>query len=373
MDSLKLSNFLRGVSRSPKNPAELIRVCESLKDVADARMAAAFYPSVGVAAFGNGSPADSSATAARIQSRVEALSPTTGQNGIPSLSRVEDPTLSYLTWAPVGDQGAWVAVTTERAPSPRIETLLLSAARHLTALSDLAQRDTFLSLASHELKTPLTSIYGLLQLQMRMIATLQGEQADKQRSFLKVVIRQVERLNELIDGLLDVSRIRNGRFKVDPADVDVAGILRETLTERLEVIATDAGVRIVHDAPESLRAWVDPVRFEEVITNLTMNAIRYSPEGGVVWIHLEDDGERLILKIRDQGSSIPERDRTKIFELFGQTQKTTRLGGLGMGLYISRQIAQLHGGDVRLLESVPGRGNVFEAVFPRKTKISASA
>jgi signal transduction histidine kinase len=180
------------------------------------------------------------------------------------------------------------------------------------------------------------------------------------------VIRQVQRLNELIDGLLDVSRIQNGRFMVEPSEVDVTQIVRETTSARLAVIAQEAVVQIKVESPESLKAWVDPVRMEEVVTNLVMNAIRFSPEGGVVWVRLRDDGGLLRLTVRDQGPCLPMEDRERIFRPFERAQRTSRFGGLGLGLFISRQIAQMHGGNVSLVESVQGKGNVFEASFPTR-------
>jgi signal transduction histidine kinase len=234
--------------------------------------------------------------------------------------------------------------------------------------ADIQIRNQFLSIASHELKTPLTSIYGILQLQERMLR-LKKEQAafpdqERHHNFLKMVIRQVERLNELIDGLLDVSRIQNGRFMVEPMDTDVAALIHDATQARLSVIAQEAGVKINVDSVPSLVAWVDPVRMEEVIINLVMNAIRFSPEGGVVWVKLREEGGAFRLTIRDQGPSIPMEDRERIFQPFERAQRTSRMGGLGLGLFISRQIAQLHGGNVSLVESVPGKGNVFEAYFP---------
>lgn len=271
----------------------------------------------------------------------------------------------------------WILTASSKPIASKEETLLIAAAQHLMTLSsfqqlsnELSLRDQFLSIASHELKTPLTSIYGILQLQERMLRAKPGApfspEQDKQRSFFKIVIRQVERLNELIDGLLDVSRIQNGRFMVEPGETDVSTIARETIDGRLQVLATEAGVKINLDAPETLNAWVDPVRFEEVVTNLTMNAIRFSPEGGVVWVKLREDQEGLILSVRDQGPSVPEADRSRIFQPFERAQRTSRLGGLGLGLFISRQIAQLHQGNVTLAESLPGKGNVLEAHFPMK-------
>jgi signal transduction histidine kinase len=286
----------------------------------------------------------------------------------------------------------WLIVGSSKAFGGREETLLLAAAQRLSSLAQIAGfesgiqlRNQFLSIASHELKTPLTSIYGILQLQERMIRLKQQQGTtplreenpqqtqERQESYLKMVIRQVQRLNELIDGLLDVSRIQNNRFMVEPSDTDVASLVRETAGARLTMIAQEAGVKLNLEAPEHLRASVDPVRMEEVVTNLVMNAIRFSPEGGIVWIRVRDDHELLRLTVRDQGPSVPVEDRERIFQPFERAQRTSRLGGLGLGLFISRQIAQLHGGNVSLVESLPGRGNMFEASFPMGREDSASA
>ena len=188
------------------------------------------------------------------------------------------------------------------------ETLLLisfwlSALSQISSLETAVEiRNQFLSIASHELKTPLTSIYGILQLQERMlrlkaVGTSFPDQ-ERHHGFLKMVIRQVERLNELIDGLLDVSKIQNGRFTVEPTEVDVVPLLQECIESRLKVIAEEASVKLQLESPPSLVAWVDPVRTEEVISNLVMNAIRFSPEGGVVWITLKQEGASFRLIVR---------------------------------------------------------------------------
>jgi signal transduction histidine kinase len=278
----------------------------------------------------------------------------------------------------------WFLVGSAKAIGGKEEIACLAIAQKLATLAECAAleaaiqlRNQFLSIASHELKTPLTSIYGVLQLQQRMLSVKKDEpqavQRERQESYLKMSIRQTQRLNELIDGLLDVSRIQNGRFMAEPSDTDVAVLLRETLTGRLAVIAHEAGVRLTPEAPESLHAWVDPVRMEEVVTNLVMNAIRFSPEGGVVWIRLREEDGTIRLTVRDQGPAVPLEDRERIFQPFERAQRTARFGGLGLGLFISRQIAQLHGGDVKLAESIPGKGNVFEAVFPRQARQSSAA
>ena len=278
-------------------------------------------------------------------------------------------------------ESGWIIVASSKPLGIKEQVLLISIAQKLSELVGINRleaaiqlRNQFLSIASHELKTPLTSIYGILQLQERMARMKKddglagsAEDEERKRSFLKIMIRQVERLNELIDGLLDVSRIQNGRFMVEPTETDVAVVVRDAVNSRLTVIAHEATVTLHMEGPDSFLAVVDPVRLEEVVTNLVMNAIRFSPEGGVVWVKLKGEGGSFRLTIRDQGPSVPVEDRERIFQPFERAQRTSRLGGLGLGLFISRQIAQLHGGNVSLIESVPGKGNVFEAYFPAPT------
>ena len=248
---------------------------------------------------------------------------------------------------------------------------LFNLAKVSIAETEVGIRGQFLSIASHELKTPLTSIYGILQLQERMVRMKPDQtsfpEQERHHSFLKMVIRQTERLNELIDGLLDVSRIQNGRFTVEPSETNIASLLKECTQSRLAIIAKESGVKLNVEAPDSFIAKVDPVRIEEVISNLVMNAIRYSPEGGVVWIRLIEEEDSFRLTVRDQGPSIPIESREKIFQPFERAQRTARLGGLGLGLFISRQIAQLHGGNVSLVESISGKGNLFEAYIPTRS------
>jgi signal transduction histidine kinase len=254
--------------------------------------------------------------------------------------------------------------------------LMQAVANHLAHLAiesemrkQVRVREQFLAIASHELKTPLTSIYGILQLQERMLKAMLWPiemKADQERhlSFLRLVIRQSERLTELIDGLLDVSKVQAGKFSIEPLVVELPHLISEVIEERFAPLARESALQILLEKPEALSAWVDPVRFEEVVNNLIMNAMRLSPEGGVIWVRLRTEGNDAVLSVRDQGQAISAEDRGKVFEPFERAKAVVRMGGLGLGLYLSRQIARLHGGEVVLLPNIASRGNVFEARFP---------
>lgn len=274
----------------------------------------------------------------------------------------------------------WIFILTGLPPSQEDEACFELIAHALSCLafmkhqkSEIILRDQFLSIASHELKTPLTSIYGILQLQERMQRPVNGVfppyESQKQYSFLKIVLGQIERMNELIEGLLDVSRIQNGRFKIEPTDTDICPIIKEVVEYRLSFAAQEAGIRIQTQIPTSLKTSVDPGRFEEVVSNLGMNALRFSPEGGTIRISLLERPDSFTLRVRDQGPALTEEEQKRIFKIYELTNRSARLGGLGLGLFISKQIALLHGGDVSVTESTPGKGNVIEARFPSTKKI----
>ena len=379
MESSRLDTFIKSVSLWPHTITELHKVGLNLKHLLCAPVVLIWLPELGVQAIGliasklneENALIDFISANATDRAAIRQVQLST-EFPFPIAEKIQSVAVVPLT---ARKNLGWVLIGSDKALNAKDEILLASAINHLNQLatihglkSELSMRDQFMSIASHELKTPLTSIYGILQLQDRMLkpkpGTFPTQEQEKQRSFFKIVIRQVERLNELIDGLLDVSRIQNGRFMVEPSETDVAAIVRDTIDGRLTVIANEAGVKIQVEAPNTLKAFVDPVRFEEVITNLVMNAIRFSPEGGVVWVRLKEADDQFIVSIRDQGPSIPEGDRERVFRPFEQAQRTTRLGGLGLGLFISRQIAQLHHGNVVLVEGSPGRGNVLEVRFP---------
>lgn len=404
VESPQLYLFYLNVTTWPKTESDLVSVAEKAAKLLNAPFAAVLLSSssfrIGINFFGVPSPeqfainfilellkkkigslaiSDSSGCLSQLSIEKSALAlPGVSQDlGVRNLSFVR------LSARNGDSELGWLIFGTATTLSATEEILAVAVAQRLLELHTIEQlkneielRNHFLSIVSHELKTPLTSIYGILQLQERMmrlkvetpiaLAVPPGEAKEQKKSYLKILLRQVERLNELIDGLLDVSRIQNGRFIVEPAEIDVSTLVKETIQGRLQIISNEAGVKLSVEAPDHLMAWVDPVRMEEVVTNLVMNAIRFSPEGGVVWIKLREDASGFRLSVRDQGASIPIADRDRIFQPFEKALRTSRLGGLGLGLYISRQIALLHGGNASLIESVPGKGNVIEASFPSR-------
>ncbi|ADO68078.1 GAF domain-containing sensor histidine kinase [Stigmatella aurantiaca] len=229
-------------------------------------------------------------------------------------------------------------------------------------------RDEFLGIASHELKTPLTPLRLRLQMLQRQVegASRSGEPLPAERfsEALDVALRQVRKLTDLVDNLLDVSRISAGRMKLELEEVDLAALAAE-LVSRFTPSAAQLGCVLELHAPAPVLGRWDRLRVEQVVTNLLTNALKYGA-GRPVAVRVEGAGERARLTVKDQGIGIAEEDLARIFERFERAVSDRHYGGLGLGLYITRQIVEAFGGTVGVT-SRPGMGSTFTLELPRGT------
>ena len=224
-------------------------------------------------------------------------------------------------------------------------------------------RDEFLSIASHELKTPLSSLKIQAQMLRRAIDKNQPDTflPEKVRRMAEQTDRQVSRLVRLVDDMLDVSRIESGRFVIDLEKFDFLELLREVV-ERLRPQMSEAGVEVQFEHLEPVPGEWDRFRIEQVVINLLTNAVRYG-RGRPVSIRLERMPPGLRFTVRDQGLGISPEDQQRIFGRFERAVASSEVSGLGLGLYISREIVRRHGGILRV-ESEPGHGSVFIVELP---------
>ncbi|WP_375756302.1 ATP-binding protein [Corallococcus exercitus] len=237
----------------------------------------------------------------------------------------------------------------------------------------LSARDEFLSIASHELKTPITSLLLQLQMAERYVKPVEGRVVSPERlpRALKVSLAQVDRLTRLVEDLLDVARIRTGTFALDVQQVDLAQLASDVL-ERLSGQLAQAGCPTRLDAPHQLPWHVDLHRLEQVLTNLLTNAMRYAP-GGPLVVRLQEQGDLARIEVRDHGPGVPEAQRESIFDRFDRGLANRNTGGLGLGLFISKQIVAAHGGTISV-EAPPEGGACFVVLLPRSTaRTQASA
>jgi signal transduction histidine kinase len=228
----------------------------------------------------------------------------------------------------------------------------------------LGARDEFLSIASHELKTPITSLRMQLQMTERSMKPEEGRapSPEKLAKVLRISSIQVDRLTSLINDLLDVARIRSGHLDLSFAAADLAQLARDTL-EHLSGQLAQAGCRVQLDAPQSLRGVWDGRRLEQVLTNLVSNAMKYAP-GVPLDVCLAAEEGQARLEVRDFGPGVPPSQQDTIFDRFDRGLASRNVGGLGLGLFISRQIVVAHGGTIAV-ENPPGGGARFIVRLPR--------
>ncbi|WP_224248053.1 PAS domain-containing sensor histidine kinase [Hyalangium gracile] len=231
-----------------------------------------------------------------------------------------------------------------------------------TAQQAVQLRDDFLSIASHELKTPLTPLSLKLQVMARLVSSEQGEELTQRLGRdLDGMRRQVRRLSDLISDLLDVARISGGRLRLELDQVDLASLVRE-VSARFEAEAERAGGRLQVYVEAPLVGRWDRLRLEQVVTNLLSNALKYGP-GKPIHVRAELHGERARLTVRDEGIGIDAPHLARIFEKFERAVSDRHYGGLGLGLYITRQIVRALGGAIGV-ESELERGSTFTVELP---------
>jgi len=221
-------------------------------------------------------------------------------------------------------------------------------------------REEFLSVAGHEMRTPLTSLQFLLHTIQKRIESGLPEKA------VEGLVRgraQGERLSALTEDLLDVTRITSGRLTLDREEVDLAALADEVAEEQRESAAR-SGSELRLEAPSPVPGLWDRSRLEQVVTNLLSNAVKFGG-GQPVTIRVEAAADRATLTVRDEGIGISLADQARIFERFERAVSKQSYGGLGLGLWITRQIVAAHGGRI-LVESQPGQGSTFRVELPRK-------
>jgi signal transduction histidine kinase/AmiR/NasT family two-component response regulator len=242
----------------------------------------------------------------------------------------------------------------------RCASAIDNARLYQLAQDAVRSRDEFLSVAAHELRTPLSALMLSLHTVHRT-ALQQGEDAMVKKSIN--LLKQCERLSALVDRLLDVSRITSGKLELRLEHVDLAKLVRETC-DTMKEAAERAGSPLVVAVPESVTGSWDPLRIAQVVTNLLSNAIKFSSAEPIEVTLDATDGQAL-LAVRDHGTGIAPERLPFIFERFERGVSVRNYGGLGLGLYVARQIVTAHGGRIEV-ESAPSEGAVFRVHLPRR-------
>jgi signal transduction histidine kinase len=236
----------------------------------------------------------------------------------------------------------------------RVAMAVENADLYRRAQAAIRIREDFVSIASHELKTPLTP----LKLQLASLQRRPPEDRKTLMDRLAVADRQVDKIEELVSQLLDVSKIAAGRFDLQPHWVDL-GRIAERVIERFTTGPAASPLRLVGAA----RAYLDPFRIEQLVTNLVSNAMKYG-EGKPIEVELSADEERARITVRDHGIGIGTREQSRIFDRFERAVSSNEYGGFGLGLWIARQVVEASGGKISVASEL-GKGAEFTVVLPR--------
>jgi PAS domain S-box-containing protein len=252
----------------------------------------------------------------------------------------------------------------------------------------VALRDEFFSIAAHELKTPITVLRGQSQLNLRRLNRDTGMEREQVGAAFMTIDEQSRKLQRLVDQLLDVSRIESGRLTLERETADVAIIVRTAVASA----QLRGGNRPIHlTSPEEVVARVDPLRLEQVLANLLDNALKYSPSAQPIEVSLSvrdnplfqkgagpsghetsESPSVLRIEVRDYGRGIPVEDHERIFQRFQQVHANDQVKGFGLGLYVCRQIVELHGGVISV-DSSTGNGTRFIVTLPIEAPVVAQA
>ncbi len=259
----------------------------------------------------------------------------------------------------VGESAYAIAAVRDVTERKKIEQ---RAQLYHKAKEEIRERDEFLSVASHELRTPVTALQLQLQLLLRAVGRPGSARPDVLFGKLEALERQCRRIAVLVNELLDVSRLRLGRLELRLEEVDLVEVAREAAAHlRDEANRNGSSLEVAAAGPATGR-W-DKLRLEQVITNLLSNAIKFG-QGQPITVDVSADASLARLRVRDLGRGIDPADQGRIFGRFERAVPTDHFGGLGLGLYIAREIVEAHGGKIDL-DSQPGAGTTFTVELPR--------
>ncbi len=222
-------------------------------------------------------------------------------------------------------------------------------------------KSEFLASMSHELRTPLHTIIGFSEL---LGEELQGPLNEKQKRFVAHIHKDSLHLLELINDILDLSKIESGRLNLRPEAFDVSAVVNESVTS-VRPLAEAKKIRIGTGVKVSSALMADRLRVKQVLVNLLSNAVKFTPDNGQIQVDAEETGDRVSITVTDNGIGIPPEEQQAIFDKFHQVSETTKgvREGTGLGLAITKHLVEEHGGTISV-DSAPGKGSRFTFTIP---------
>lgn len=280
-------------------------------------------------------------------------------------------TLGTLTFANVGPGKTYSKADLDLGQElgRRVALALENAKLYLFSQRAIEVRNDFLSIASHELNTPITSVKLQLQMVNRTLTNKKGVPfpIDRFKKSIDTSIKQVDRLIHLVQVLLDVSRIQSGQFNFVFDRVNVSDMVTEVIDRHKELLQSYSCNLSVKN-PDNISVIWDKTRMEQVITNLINNAVKYAP--GKIEVVVQEDINHVKISVKDYGAGIPDDKIHKIFDRFVRGNSPDSVSGLGLGLYIVKQIIEGHHGKIEI-ESKINQGSCFAVIVPKNATQAA--
>ncbi|HXG13001.1 MAG TPA: response regulator [Gemmataceae bacterium] len=246
-----------------------------------------------------------------------------------------------------------------------LERLAAELRRHAEQLAEVDRRkDIFLATLAHELRNSLAPLRNALGVLAQPDAGTAAVQWGRE-----LMDRQVRQMSRLIDDLLDISRINQGKLELRKEPIELARVVTRSVESTRPLLDERRHQLTVRLPDEPVWVEADPVRLEQVLTNLLTNAAKYTAPGGQVFVGAGREGPEAVLRVRDNGFGIPPEMRERIFEMFAQIDRPrsgAAPGGLGIGLTLVRQLVEMHGGRVEVASEGPGRGSEFMVRLPAR-------
>jgi signal transduction histidine kinase/CheY-like chemotaxis protein len=221
-------------------------------------------------------------------------------------------------------------------------------------------KSEFLASMSHELRTPLNAVIGFSDV---LLERMFGELNERQEEYVRDIRDSGRHLLELINEILDLSKVEAGRMELEPAAVSLPGLLENALAMVRERAARHGIAITLHVAPEVGVIWADELKLKQVVLNLLSNAVKFTPDGGSVDVQAKVSGAEAQVIVHDTGIGIDAADHDRIFEAFQRGGREARSEGTGLGLTLSKRIVELHGGRI-WMTSRPGSGSTFGFAVP---------
>jgi len=281
-------------------------------------------------------------------------------------SSIVEGAVIFLIWM-VATYGGWVLIKSvkkeiqQREELQKLTAQLKDANEHLKEMDKL--KDDFLSMASHELNTPITAIQGYLS--MILEEHLAGEVNPTAKQYLTRVYESAKRLSALVKDLLNVSRIESGRIHIIYEEAQIEDLIEQAQAEVMPYVK-NAGHKMTYEKPKKKMptTWLDKTRITEVLINIMSNAVKYTEPPGLIEISVSNDNKFITVKIKDNGRGIPKDKQDTVFAKFSQIDVLKdQVKGTGLGMYISKKFIELQNGKI-WFESTDGKGTTFIFTVP---------